>query len=208
MTTQLTDLIARWDENEGKPYKGSLFDFGSFDGIGEPPLSCMCAQGQVLHVVAGWGVDDFRHADQANADLEVAKLLGISRAHSVLLRQINDTIDGAPAIVLRLSDDGIGKVLGSQWSKLLDFWHYLDSLDAEQWAAAWAAARTAARTAAWAAARAAAWAAARDAAWASSEIQGSHIFAAAKRPFFFLPVFGFASPADIPARPANYGLEA
>jgi hypothetical protein len=27
------------------------------------------------------------------------------------------------------------------------------------------------------------------------------------QPFFFLPIFGFASPDDIPARPANYGVQ-
>ena len=202
----LTNLIARWDADEGKPYKGSLID-DDFDGD-EPPLSCMCAQGQVLHVVAGWNATALRRADQDEADLEVARLLNISRAHSVLLRNINDNADGAPAIVLRLSDDGIGKVLGSEWSRLLDFWHYLDGMTAEQWAAARDAVRDAVRDAAGAAAWDAAGAAAWDAAGAAAEIQGAHIFAAAERPFFFLPAFGFTTPADIPERPANYGVEA
>jgi len=51
----------------------------------------------------------------------------------------------------------------------------------------------------------AAWDAARDAANASSEIQGAHLLRERGKPFFFLPAFGFASPDDIPARPANYG---
>jgi hypothetical protein len=54
---------------------------------------------------------------------------------------------------------------------------------------------------AWAAARAAAWdagAAARAAAWATNEIQGASKLQA----FFFLPAFGFATPADLDALPA------
>lgn len=43
---KLADLISRWDEDEGKPYKGELFDFDSYDGEGEPPLSCMCEIGR------------------------------------------------------------------------------------------------------------------------------------------------------------------
>jgi hypothetical protein len=218
---KLADLISRWDEDEGKPYKGELFDFDSYDGEGEPPLSCMCAQGQVLHVVAGWSLDDFRKSDQTKADREVAKLLNISTAHSILLRTINDKRDGAPSVVL--TDPG--KVLGDQWSKLLDFWWHLDQMTAEQWAAAWDAAWDAARAAAWAAAwdaaraaardaaGAAAWDAARDAAgaaaWdaagAAAEIQGAAILKANDRGFYFLPKFGLATPDDIPARPVNYG---
>ena len=214
---KLADLISRWDEDEGKPYKGELFDFDSYDGEGEPPLSCMCAQGQVLHVVAGWSVDDFRESGQTKADREVAKLLNISTAHSILLRTINDKRDGAPSVVL--TDPG--KVLGDQWSKLLDFWWHLDQMTAEQWDAAWDAAWAVAWDAAGAAAGAVAWAvawdaaglaagdAARAAAWdaagAAAEIQGAAILKANDRGFYFLPKFGLATPDDIPARPVNYG---
>ena len=206
--TKINDLINRWNTNEGKPYKGSLIDEDSYE---DGNLSCMCAQGQVLHVVGGWSAKDLADAEQADADKATAKLLNISLAHAILLRQINDKVDGAPAIVL--TDPGA--VLGDQWSKLLDFWHHMESLDADGWAAAWAAAGAAARGAAWAAAGdaagdaawAAAWAAARAAAWdAVSEIQGAEIFKRDGRPFFFLPMFGFASPDDIPARPADYGV--
>ena len=157
--SEIAELIARWDANEGKPYKGSLIDWDSYGGEGEPPLSCMCAQGQVLHVVGGRGPDWFRNIRQSEADRETAKLLNISRAHSILLRNINDKADGAPSIVL--TDPG--KVLGDQWSKLLDFWWAFDQFGADDWrkvAAAW----DAAVAAAWDAARAAAGAAARDAA--------------------------------------------
>ena len=46
------------------------------------------------------------------------------------------------------------------------------------------------------------WQSASQATW---EIQGAEIMRRDGRPFYFLPIFGFASPDDIPARPANYG---
>jgi hypothetical protein len=235
MTTTYADLLTRWQTDEGKPYKGSLIDWDAY-GADPDNIGCFCAQGQALHLLAGWTPQKLRDVPQVEADAETAKLLNISRAHAVLLRAINDKTDGAPAIVL--TDPG--KVIGDQWSKLLDFWAHLDGLTNEQWDAAWAAARDAARAAAWdaawaaawaaardaagaaawdaawdaawAAARAAAWdaawAAARDAAGAAAEIQGADILCAQGRPFFFLPAFGFASPDDIPARPADYGIAA
>ena len=159
----------------------SLIDKSSYE---DGNLSCMCAQGQVLHVVGGWSTERLAGAEQEDADKETAKLLNISRAHAVLLRNINDKVDGAPAIVL--TDPGA--VLGDQWSKLLDFWWHMDTLDAGGWhkvRAAW------------------------DAAWdASNEIQGADILKHDGKAFFFLPMFGFASPDDIPARPTDYGVAA
>ncbi len=217
----LTELIERWNSPEGHPYKGSLIDWESYEA--DPTnIGCMCAQGQALHILGGWEPKRIREIPgQAAADVEVAKLLNISRGHAVLLRNVNDNVDGAPAIVL--TDPG--KVLGSEWSRLLDFWCYMDQMTSADWksaaaagdvawaaagAAAWAAAGAVAWDAAgdvawdaaWDAARAAAWAAARAAAW---EIQAAAIFKATKRPFYFLPMFGFAQPEDIPPRPANYG---
>jgi hypothetical protein len=230
----IQEILARWDSNEGKPYKGSLIDQASYEADPES-ISCFCAQGQVLHLFGGWDADRLRSVGQSTADKETAALLNISRAHSILLRNVNDKLDGAPSIVL--TDPA--KVLGDQWSKLLDFWWHLDGMTAEQWAAAWDAARAAAwdaaraaawdaaraaawdaawtaawdaaRAAAWDAARAAAWDAARAAAWAAAayaggEIMGARVLANEGKALFFLPMFGFASPDDIPARPADYGL--
>ena len=171
----LTEILARWDSGDGKPYKGQLIDWQSYEADPDS-IGCMCAQGQVLHSMAGWSPEKLRDADQAEADAETARLLNISRAHAVLLRNVNDSVDGAPGIVL--TDPG--KVLGGEWSKLLDFWWSMDQMTAKDWAAAWDAAGDAAGAAAWAAAwdaaraaaRAAAWtaagAAARDAAWAAA----------------------------------------
>ena len=198
MMENLNELIARWDSNEVRPHKGRLIDWDAY--MAEPKgLGCMCAQGQVLHTIGGWEPEKLRDTVQLVADAETAKLLNISRAHAVLLRIINDSVAGAPSIVF--TDPG--KVLGDEWSKLLDFWWYMDTLDKDGWRKV-----AAARAAAWAAARAAARAAAGDAAGAAAwEIQGAHTFRTDARPFFFLSMFGFASPDEIPARPVNYGKE-
>ena len=176
-STALSSLIERWNSPEGHPYKGQLIDWSAYRA--DPAnIGCACAQGQVLWQVGGWEPERIRMiASQAKADLEVAKLLNISRAHSILLRSINDKVDGAPSIVL--TDPG--KVLGSEWSRLLDFWWHMDQMKAADWKSV-------------AAARAAAW-----------EIQGAHLLRERGKPFFFLPMFGFADPEAIPARPANYG---
>jgi hypothetical protein len=176
MTQQqnIAELIARWDSGDGMPYKGELIDMNAYDPA-KPDIGCMCAQGQVLHLIGGWSVYKLDAAEQANADREVAKLLNISIAHAILLRNVNDKIDGAPSIVL--TDPA--KVLGDQAHILLAFWLHLDAMTGDDWlkvaaagAAAGAAARDAAGDTAGAAARAAAWAAAwaaaGDAAWAAA----------------------------------------
>ena len=205
-------LIDRWQTDEGKPYKRDLIDMDAYNADPSNP-GCMCAQGQVLHH-AGWDVRRLHHVEQEEADREVAKLLNISNAHAVLLRIVNDNADGAPAVVL--TDPGA--VLGGQWSKVLDFWWHLDTMSSAAWEAAWTAAGEDAWVTAGAASRGvagevalevaleaageAAWKVAREAAW---EIQGAETMRRDGRPFYFLPTFGFASPDDIPARPANYG---
>ena len=177
--TKLSELIARWNTDEGKPYKGNLIDWDAYNGDNHD-IGCMCAQGQVMHLVGGWTPERLKDTGHVQADAETAKIINISRAHAALLRTINDKSDGAPAIVL----ENPGAVIGDQWSKLLDFWWHLDSLTADQWVAAWAAAwaatgsaaraaagdaaRAAARNAAGSAARDASGGAAWDAAWAAA----------------------------------------
>jgi hypothetical protein len=225
-------LIDRWQTGKGKPYKGNLIDMDAYNADPSDP-GCMCAQGQVLHH-AGWDWYELDNVEQDEADREVAKLLNISISHSTMLRIVNDRADGAPAVVL--TDPGA--VLGDHWSKVLDFWWYLDTMTGATWENARAVARAAAEAVAEAVAREAsrrdaskatshaalqavgkdAWAAALQstshaagpAAWQSAsqaawEIQGAEIMRRDGRPFYFLPIFGFASPEDIPARPANYG---
>lgn len=226
----LNDLIARWDSGEGKPYKGSLIDRADYRGDGdEPPsdLGCMCAQGHVLHLLGGWTPRRLMDAEQAEADRETAKLLHISVAHAILLRNVNDSVDGAPSIVLTAPE----KVLGDRAHNVLAFWRHLDRMTSAQWDAVRAAAGDAEWTAAWDLAGAASWAAARAAAgdaaavaalaaagaaeWdaalavaraaarASNEIQGARIMRERGQPFFFLPLFGFAEPEAVLAAEAS-----
>lgn len=187
--TQVTmaELIARWDGAEGRPFKGSLIDM---DAWREAPdnIGCMCAQGQVLHLIGGLSPDDLARIDQSKADKETARLLRISVAHAVLLRTVNDREDGAPSIVLTAPE----KVLGDQAERLLDFWWHLDTISYRRRQAAWDAARDAAR----------------DAAWASNEVQGARLLRERGQPFFFLPLYGLAEPENIPPRPADYGTGA
>ncbi|WPZ05517.1 hypothetical protein [Pelagerythrobacter marinus] len=226
MAIALQEVFDRWDSPEGRPYKGKLIDWDAYEADPDN-IGCMCAQGQVLVLAGGWTPQSIRDIeDQAKADAEVAKLLNISRAHAVLLRNINDRADGAPSVVLR----DPGKVLGDQWSKLLDFWWMFHNFDGKRWRevaaawdaagdAAWAAAGDAAGgaagAAAWAAAGAAAgaaaWDAAGGAAWdaaggAAGEIQGFELLRQRGRKPFLLPMFGINSLDDIPLRPADYGL--
>jgi hypothetical protein len=225
---EIAQIIKHWDSGEGRPYKGSLIDWSAHQA--DPGnVGCMCAQGQVLHFVGGWDYEKLRKAQQCEADAATAELLGISRAHAILLRYVNDSTDGAPSIVL--TDPG--KVIGGHWGKLLDFWWMFHRYSGGQWgyvAAAWEAAGVAARVAARAApgdaagdpvrdtaraaARAAAWAAAGDAAGdgaggaaggAAGEIRGYDLLIERGCKPFFLPMFGIQTLDDIPPRPANYG---
>ena len=100
----IDELLAHWLTNT--PMKGRLIDN---DG-------CMCAQGQVLHYVGGLTPEGLREMEQADADLQTAELLGISRSHAVLLRRVNDILPGAPTCVLTEPE----KVLGNQAPRVLE----------------------------------------------------------------------------------------
>ena len=208
--TTIEGLLDWWPGNI--PFKGELI---SEDG-------CMCAQGQVLHLIGGMSPDDLRHIKQSEADRKTAEIMGISRSHAVLLRQVNDSQPGAPTCVIREPE----KVLGSEAQRVLAFWRHFDQMTADDWRtvcaarnparnparnaawnaagdAAWDAARNSAGYAAWDAARNAAWdAAAGAAAWdaavgATSEIIGASVMRERGQAFFFLPMFGFSCPEEI-----------
>lgn len=189
--TTTEQLLDYWPGNI--PFKGRLV---SDDG------SCMCAQGQALHFLSGLSVADLRNIRQEEADKRVAELFGISVAHSVLLRIINDGQEGAPTCVIRNPE----QVLGDQAQTVLAFWRFLDRMTPSAkvaarvaaWRVAWDAARDAAGAAAsWDAAGDAAGATAWAAARATNEIQGAAVMRAKNQPFFFLPLFGFADPEAV-----------
>ena len=192
--TTVDQLLDYWPGHI--PFKGALV---SQDG------SCMCAQGQALHFLAGLSVGQLREIKQDEADRRVAEIFGISRALAVLLRIVNDGQPGAPSCVIRNPE----QVLGDQAPAVLAFWRHLDRMTRATRAAAWEAAREAAwaaareaageaaRAAAGAAARAAAGAAAWAAAGATCEIQGAAVMRERNQSFFFLPLFGFADPEAV-----------
>jgi hypothetical protein len=168
MSVTIEAMIERWSGMDRPLLSGKLID----------TAGCKCAQGDVLSC-AGFTDDELSKMTQFNADKEVAQILGISRTHAVLLRNVNDKIGGAPQLVLSEPS----QIIGDQATLLLAFWLHLDGLSAADWenagAAEWAAARSAARYADLAAARSAAeavsdvardaWAAARSAAEAAAE---------------------------------------
>ena len=184
----IDELLDYWPGNI--PFKEKLVND---DG------SCMCAQGQALHFLGGLTVDELRDINQRDADRQVAKLFGISLAHSILLRNINDNREGAPSCVIRNPE----QVLGDQAQTVLAFWRHLDRMTPADKEAVREAARAvslsweAAGEAARALAGAAAGAAAREAAGATNEIQGAAVIRANNQPFAFLPLFGFSDPESV-----------
>jgi hypothetical protein len=193
MMQTLPELIERWNSGDGKPYKGSLIDWDAYNQD-QSNIGCMCAQGQVLHLLAGWSPEKLRDTEQQEADRATAEQLGISVAHAILLRNVNDSVDGAPSIVLTNPE----KVIGDQAPTILAFWRNLDRMTSEDWDAARDAAWDAAWVAAWDAARDAAWDAAWDAAsYAVAEIMVAKVLRERGQPFFFLPMFGFADPEAV-----------
>jgi hypothetical protein len=208
----IDELLDYWPGNI--PFKNKLV---SDDG------TCMCAQGQALHFLGGLTVNELRAINQREADRQVAKLFGISLAHSILLRNINDNREGAPSCVIRNPE----QVLGYQAQTVLAFWRHLDRMTPAAWEAvreaanavslSRAAAEAAAGSAAWQVVGAAAWGAAGAAvraavgatvgaaagaavgatAGATHEIQGASFIRANNQPFAFLPLFGFSNPKSV-----------
>lgn len=212
--TTIQDLIVRWDSGDDKPYKGSLIDWTAYEANPDS-IACYCAQGQVLHLVGGLSAEKLAQTSQDHADRETAKLLGISRAHAILLRIVNDSVDGAPSIVL--TDPA--KVIGDQAETVLAFWRHLDTMTEEPagrddpvailnaWHTAMRAAGDAARRVAGRAAEvvmSATCGNGADAApYATYEIMGAPEMRRAGHPFTFLPMFGFADPEAVLAGDAK-----
>jgi hypothetical protein len=162
MSVSIESMVERWSGLDRPLFKGRLID-----GDG-----CKCAQGDVLSC-AGFTDDQLRSMTQDKADGEVAAILGISRTHAVLLRNVNDKVGGAPQLVL--SDPA--QVVGSKAPYLLAFWLHLDGLSDAAWAAAWDAT----------------WNAAWVTSGTSSEIQGMDKLEADGRKPYFLAFFGFTT---------------
>jgi hypothetical protein len=230
MTTisSLQGLVNSWLDGTNIPYKGSLYN-RDLPEARDNPLACMCAQGQALWLFDDRDTTSLSHMNQGSADREFASLCNISRAHSILVRYVNDF----PAYSnkdLAYTLMNPGRILGPNWSKLLDFWWYLEhDMGYGDWlklkrfndASDFSKARTEAQTAA--------AKATGDKEYVIGEIiytnittlSGAHrndqsfslILGACweiqgfdhLNSLNFLPRFGFNSLEDIPPRPANYG---
>jgi hypothetical protein len=188
MNKSAKTLLAFWEDPRNIPFKNSLIS-SEPPKDGDKPTTCMCAQGQALYMIGGYSEEQLRNTETKDADKEVARLLGISVAHSILLRTINDGQPGAPSDVLTNPE----KYLGKNYQAVLDFWTVMDSLTKDQWNevssryvaldyaaldaawdAAWDAASYAAGDAAWDAAYCAAWYAARYAAWNAASLAAGY----------------------------------
>src|SRR5271166_5484677 len=194
MTQSIDMMVARWGDPANRPlFQGRLIDGGGRNTV----------HGDVLRVCGSWTDEEIRKVGQKRADREVARLLGISVTHAVLLRHVRDSAGGRPQDVLAHPE----LILGDQAPRVLEFWRRLDkpgataldaALDAKKvkaWDAAWNAAGDAAGTAALIAASEATWTATGNVEGATSEIQG----AALLDNFFFLPLFGIADPSELDA---------
>ena len=125
MTVTLDSMHERWTTAERPSLRqGGLIDSGG----------CCCAQGDVLRC-AGVTDDELRMMTQDRADLEVGRLLGISTAHSVLLRRVNDSAAGQPQRCLlaeQVAEYG-SELLGPMHAELFAFFRRLDEVTADQW---------------------------------------------------------------------------
>lgn len=125
-------LTEKWSSPDGMPAKGSALAEG---GMGLSP----CAQSEAVMLSKGIGVVDFKAFLEGslsksyndwggNLDQVTAKALGISVIHAILLRRFNDLSSLNPAIPLNEPE----KVLGKNWEKVLEFWHFVESLSQEK----------------------------------------------------------------------------
>ena len=129
-TSLIKELTKKWSQPEGLPGKG-------YELVREEDGLSPCAQSEAIMISKGMGVMDFQAfwkgltygSSGLNLDEVTAKTLGISVIHSILLRRFNDLSSQSPAIVL----NGPEKILGKNCNKVLEFWHFVDSITREQW---------------------------------------------------------------------------
>src|SRR5690606_11678267 len=120
MTTLTPEyFVTRWSDPQSRP----LIKFKLIDETG-----CCCAQSDVLRC-AGYSDQQLRDITQKAADREVARLLGITIAESVLIRVINDSEDGCPQDVFVAPE----KVLGPHHRLWTAFARHIDQMTPQDW---------------------------------------------------------------------------
>ncbi len=135
MNANIEKVLDRWVNRRPRFAKGALIEIDSSPQrpcrTGEEAgveSVCCCAQGDALRT-CGVSTDDLWAMLVPEADRKVAKMLGISTFHSILLRKVNDSEAGCPENVLRFSDDGLGKVLGPNWRAAIALGEMVDAID-------------------------------------------------------------------------------
>lgn len=132
MNKQLVkQLSEKWSNPGRRPAKGKAFS---------GPTNCHpCAQSDAVMVYRNLSPQELYSAlkihegiGEVNTtllDKSAAKSLGISTIHAILLRRFNDYSSENPIIPLESPE----KVLGPNFKKVLEFWHYIDSLGDRDW---------------------------------------------------------------------------
>lgn len=123
MNTAIEQVVSFWQNPDNIPFKGNLV---SYDEIkrGKNPINCLCAQSQIMHLIAHYEIEEFATINQNYADRVVAEILNISISHSILLRVVNDIEDSAPSTVFSNPEEH----LGPNYQKVLDFWKYIETV--------------------------------------------------------------------------------
>jgi hypothetical protein len=118
-------VLDRWTNERPKFAKGALIRM-NYATEKMADSYCCCAQGDAM-IACGVPALELYHMHQVEADRKVADLLGISMFHSIMLREVNDSMDGCPENVLRFSDDGLGQVLGPNWRAAIALGEWIDA---------------------------------------------------------------------------------
>lgn len=81
----------------------------------DPKTKRYCPQGDILHTFGGWSNRQLMRNTQLFADTAVAKLLGITRFESAIIRHLNDNYSNDPFEIL----DEPMKHLGPEWESIV-----------------------------------------------------------------------------------------
>lgn len=126
--TAIETMLKFWEDPRNTPTVKGFFIKDDPPKEGEPITACMCAQGQVLHIIGGYSPEALKEIEVHEGEQEVAKLLGISLTHSILIQMVNDRRDDPSPEVLSNPE----KFLGENYQKVLDFWVAIDQLTTSQ----------------------------------------------------------------------------
>ena len=235
---QLPDLIARWGTPEGRPFKGQLIDTAAYkanpSNIGcmsaqgqilhliggwtadrlrkARPAEADAATAKLLHISRAhanllWRISDTRDGAPAIVLTDPGAVIGPEWSRVLdfwwhldqMIASASDTAKEGE-IVAEDAAEGVSAGVAAAEAWCVAGIAAGDAVGDVEWDVSGISGRVVAGVAAVPSPLAASG--------ATSEIQGAAILRRDGKPFFFLPLFGFARPEDIPARPADYGAPA